>query len=224
MITLSGFNAARGAPQITYSLFADDSIIFLKASYKNAVNLRVLLDKFYDWTEQRINDSKSTLLTSSNLGRSFTRGMTNALRVQVFTNPGKYLGIPLQWGIISEKTFSEIVEKVGNRMQGCKSRNLSLDGRFTKITSTIDPVTYHVMSMVKLPKGLISKIDKYRRNFLWGGDKDKISIHNVKWSTVCNSKDLGGIGIKDLELSNLAFLPEWPGKCIIIVIAPWLNC
>ncbi|XP_026385175.1 uncharacterized protein LOC113280813 [Papaver somniferum] len=36
----------------------------------------------------KINKSKSTLLTYANLGRSFTRGMANALGVQVAVNPG----------------------------------------------------------------------------------------------------------------------------------------
>lgn len=88
---------------ITHSLFADYSIIFLQANYMNALNLKALLDKFCSWTVQRINVNKSTLLTSANLGRSFTKGMANALQVQMATSPGKYLGIPLQWGRISEK-------------------------------------------------------------------------------------------------------------------------
>lgn len=43
---ISGFSMARGAPIVSHALYADNIIIFLKATYRNACNLRNLLDKF----------------------------------------------------------------------------------------------------------------------------------------------------------------------------------
>ncbi|XP_026429515.1 uncharacterized protein LOC113325863 [Papaver somniferum] len=127
--SLSGFTVARGAPMVTHSLFADDNIIFLKANYKNALNLKYLIDKFCLWTGQQINKSKSTLLTSANLGRSFTKGMANALGVQVAASPGKYLGIPLQWGRVSEKTYFDIVEKASDLWNANHTKGASVSWR-----------------------------------------------------------------------------------------------
>ncbi|XP_026449746.1 uncharacterized protein LOC113349916 isoform X2 [Papaver somniferum] len=53
---------------------------FFIANYMNALNLKALLDKFCSWTVQRINVNKSTLLTSANLGRSFTKGIRGVIR------------------------------------------------------------------------------------------------------------------------------------------------
>ncbi|XP_026429615.1 uncharacterized protein LOC113326017 [Papaver somniferum] len=85
---MRGFIVAKGAPMINHYLYADDSIIFLKENYKNACNLRQILDKFSCWSGQVVSDVKSTLLTSSNLSRSFTMGMAKALRVQIAKTPG----------------------------------------------------------------------------------------------------------------------------------------
>lgn len=93
-------------------------------------------------------------------------------------------------------------------MQGWKYRSLSIDGRFTLSSACIGPVSYHVMSVVKLPKTLLSKLDKYMRNFFWGGDNDRRSMHNVNWPTVSMTKDLGGVNVRDLEISNLSVLAK----------------
>ncbi|XP_026451117.1 uncharacterized protein LOC113351325 [Papaver somniferum] len=195
---LQGFTVAKGAPMIAHSMYADDSIIFLKANYNNACNLRQILEKFSRWYGQVISDAKSTLLTSSNLGRSFTMGMARALKVQVASTPGKYSGIPLQWGRLSENTFHDLLENLSNRMIGWKSKSLNIAGRSVLIKSVLDHVWNHVMAILKLPKGLVNKIDKFRRNFLCGGDKGSRKMHNVNWSTVCSPIVQGGLGIRDL--------------------------
>ncbi|XP_026422703.1 uncharacterized protein LOC113318700 isoform X1 [Papaver somniferum] len=203
-----GFTVARGAPMITHSLYEDDNIIFLKANYKNACNLRYILDKFSKWSGQVVSDAKSTLLTSNNLGRSFTMSMAKALRVQVAETPGKYLGIPLQWGRVSEKTFADLLEKLSNKMVGWKSKSLNIAGRTILIKSVLDTVSNHVMSMLKFPKGLVNKIDKFRRDFLWGGDKDSRKMHNINWLTVCSPVVNGGLGVRDLDFDNMALLAK----------------
>lgn len=203
---ITGISIVRGAPVISHSLYADDCIIFLKATYKNACNLRKILDIFCRWSGQVISEPKSTLLTSENLGKSFSRGMANALKVQLAKNPGKYLGIPLQWGRISEKTYSEMTEKMINKLQGWKTKNLNIAGRTTLLKSVLDPISNHMMSMFKLTKGLISRLNRYKKNFLRGGDKDRKGLHKIKWSRVCTPMEYGGLRIRDLELNNLSLL------------------
>ncbi|XP_026445863.1 uncharacterized protein LOC113346321 [Papaver somniferum] len=135
------------------------------------------------WSGQRISDTKSTLLTYANLGRIFSRGMAASLKVQVTQDPA-------------------------NRMQGWKSKTLNMAGISTLIRSVLDPVSNHVMSMLKIPKGLLNRLNKYKKNFLCGGDKDKRTLHKLRWIKVCFPIEYGEIGIRDLELNNLALLAK----------------
>lgn len=87
--SIDGFSIDRGYSKITNSLYAEDSIIFVKANHKNACNLRQILDKFCSWSGQIVSEAKYTFITSNNLGISFTKGMARALNVQVSKEPGK---------------------------------------------------------------------------------------------------------------------------------------
>jgi hypothetical protein len=61
-------------------------------------------------------------------------------------------------------------------------------------------VAYHA-TVFDLPKWLIKKIDKFKRNFFWKGEEGKGNndrICLVKWGMVCIPKELGGLKIMDL--------------------------
>ncbi|XP_026458440.1 uncharacterized protein LOC113358945 [Papaver somniferum] len=174
------------------------------------------------WSWQNISDVKSTLLTSANLGRSFSKGTTRPLKVQVAKDPGG-LGrilvmlsqpcLPLQiWGEAFLKERQDHLRFKWQRIQGWKSKTLNPTGRTTLIKSMLDLVSNHIMCMLKLPKILITKIDGDKRNVCVGGgggrDKDKRSINKVGLEKVCRPLDFGGLGVRDLELNNLALLAK----------------
>jgi hypothetical protein len=63
-----------------------------------------------------------------------------------------------------------------------------------------------------LPKWLIKKIDKLRRNFFWKGEEvkgNKGGMCLVKWDIVCRQKELGGLGIHDLSMFGRALCQRW---------------
>lgn len=86
--------------------------------------------------------------------------MSKALGVHVAKTQGKYLDIPLQWGRVSKKTYSELLEKFSNRMVGQKTKCSNVAGINALIESVLDHVLNHVMPMLKLLEGLVNKIDK----------------------------------------------------------------
>ncbi|CAL5211702.1 unnamed protein product [Lathyrus oleraceus] len=60
------------------------------------------------------------------------------------------------------------------------------------------------------------------RRFLWGGVKGEFKIVWVKWMDVCKPNKLGGLGVCDLRLINLALLGKW--KWRLLLGASGISC
>ncbi|RVX22344.1 putative ribonuclease H protein [Vitis vinifera] len=65
------------------------------------------------------------------------------------------------------------------------------------------------MSIFRMPKVVVRRIEKVQRDFLWGGGNMERKVHLVKWEVVCTDKDKGGLGLRKLALLNKALLGKW---------------
>ena len=63
------------------------------------------------------------------------------------------------------------------------------------------------MSSLLLPQGTLDALDRRRRAFLWSGE-DHVSGAQclVSWEQVCQTKEQGGLGVKDLAMQNKCLL------------------
>ena len=53
------------------------------------------------------------------------------------------------------------------------------------------------------------KLISIQRNFLWGGEEDRMKIVWVSWNQICCPQNHGGLGVKDIRLFNNALLGKW---------------
>lgn len=51
-----------------------------------------------------------------------------------------------------------------------------------------------------LPVGVAKRLEKLRKDFLWGGMGEEFKFHLVSWKVFCNLICSEGLGIKDLLL------------------------
>ena len=56
------------------------------------------------------------------------------------------------------------------------------------------------MSLVWIPKSILEKTRKICANFLWSGRKEQLVLPRVKWVQIVMPKDMGGWGIKNINL------------------------
>ena len=105
-----------------------------------------------------------------------------------------------------------LLDKIGNRLPGWKGEMLSSAGRETLVKSVLTSQPIYHLTVFPTQKWLIKQIDRMRRSFLWRGDEpEKVNGGHclVRWPSMCTPKDLGGLGILDLERLARALRLGW---------------
>ncbi|PKU67297.1 putative mitochondrial protein [Dendrobium catenatum] len=124
-----------GSSSITHLLYADDLLVFGKATVTNAINLQNLLHQFACSSGLYVNPSKSAILFSN--GCRITSEICSILHIDKSTNPIKYLGIPIFYRKLRASDFQPLILKISNSLDGWKAKTLSLAGRVQFIKFTI---------------------------------------------------------------------------------------
>ena len=68
------------------------------------------------------------------------------------------------------------------------------------------------MGFFLLAEGVHAKLDTSRARFFWEGTGLKRKYHLVKWTVVRRPKSLGGLGIINTRLQNIALMCKWIWK------------
>lgn len=119
---------------------------------------------------------------------------------------GKYLGVPIFHKRVGLNTFNYVIEKVKQRLSTWKSKTLSFAGRVTLAKSVVQANPTYVMQSSVLPRGTCDEVDKLCRQFIWGDEENHRTVHLIKWNTLCQPKEFGGLGLRSTRAANTAFI------------------
>ncbi|GKU98552.1 hypothetical protein SLEP1_g11544 [Rubroshorea leprosula] len=210
---LEGVEVGNKSFRISHLQYADDTILFGKATKENVWELKGILRAYELVSGLKINFNKSQLV-GIGVEDAWLNKMSWVLSCKIGVLPIKYLGITV--GGSSKRTafWKPLIEIFERKLASWRGRYLSLGGRITLINSVLSSLPVFWMSMYMIPKGTILLLDKIRRKFLWGGAEGGKKINWVKWENVCKEKQLGGLGVKDLRKFNLALLGKWWGRLV----------
>ncbi|KAJ1256155.1 hypothetical protein BS78_K076500 [Paspalum vaginatum] len=161
--------------------YADVTLILFRADLTDVQNLNALLDSFSEATGLRINYTKSTAVPMYVSGAALGT-MIQILGCKHEGFPQTYLGLPLSSTKLRLTAFSPVIAKSDRYLARWQANLLN-------------------------PMGVVSQLDQRRRSFLWTGE-DTLAKGNclAAWENVCNSKEDGGLGIKDLTIKNTCLL------------------
>jgi hypothetical protein len=203
---IHGIKVAPTAPAVNHLLFADDSLLFFKASTDGAREIKDVLEKYCKASGQRINMDKSSIFFSKGCPGVVKEGIKAVLDVQRETLSEKYLGMPSDVGRSKSGAFKYLKDRVWKKVLGWMEQLLSVGGKEILIKSVAQAVPTFSMSCFKLPRGLCDHINAMLRSFWWGSKGGKRSTCWVSWEKMTQPKYAGGLGFRDIELFNLALL------------------
>ncbi|GKU90798.1 hypothetical protein SLEP1_g4749 [Rubroshorea leprosula] len=210
---LEGVEVGNKSFSISHLQYADDTILFGKATEENVWAMKGILRAFELFSGLKINFNKSQLV-GLGMEDDWLNKMSWVMCCKKGALPIKYLGITVGGSCKRIAFWKPLVEIFERKLATWKGRYLSLGGRITLINSVLSSLPVFWMAMYVIPKGTIFLLDKIRRKFLWGGSEGGKRINWVNWENVCKEKHLGGLGVKDLRKFNLALLGKWWGRLV----------
>ena len=84
--------------------------------------------------------------------------------------PVKYLGLPLGAHHKALSMWDGVEERM-RRLALWKRHYLSKGERITLIKSTLVSIPIYQLSLFRMPKLVVKRLEKLQRDFLWGGGK-----------------------------------------------------
>jgi hypothetical protein len=196
-----------GRAGIQCLMFADDLLVFSRATSKSMEGLRDVLQEFHLTTGLSVNPSKSHAYFSK-LDRSSAQFLLDILHIQFGEFPVSYLGLPLTGSIWSSETKQKLYGKLQAKLKVWNSRHLSHPAKVQIVNTILLGITGYWSSAIVLPKNVYDEVTTICRNFLWGHQKGQRKVVPISWETLCFSKAAGGAGIRDPRLWGQALLSK----------------
>lgn len=173
---MGGIVVSRGGPKLSHLFFADDSLIFCKASMEECNELQKILQVYKDALGQQLNQAKTSLFFSSNTPREIQEEINNRFGAQVIKQHEKYLGLPSLVGKNKRNTFNDIKDKLRKKLAGWKDKLLSKASKEILIKAVAQPIPTYTMSYFKLPDSLCEELTSMIRNFWWGQKQEEKKV------------------------------------------------
>ncbi|KAL5759510.1 hypothetical protein ACOSQ2_018348 [Xanthoceras sorbifolium] len=189
-----GFKCCRGSPVVSHLFFADDSILFSRASVECCGEIKELLGIYERGSGQLVNLQKTSVTFSPNVVDGLRGDILVELGLNVCNSHDRYLGLPTL--------------RVWNKVRGWNGNLFSLGGKEILIKAVAQAIPTYTMSIFQIPAGLCRELGALISRFWWGSKEGKRKISWLSWEKMCLPKACGGLGFKDLSAFNQALLAK----------------
>lgn len=173
---------------ITHLLFADDGLVFTKASSEGCKNLKSIFDCYASASGQIFNYNKSFMFFSSNVQAGLVDNIKRIFQLNVVFKHEKYLCLPSMVGRKKINFLNDIKLRILNKLLSWQNNFFSSEGKEVLINAVAQAIPAYTMSVFKTPLCVSEDIHKAIARFWWTSKTDHRSIHQTKWEQLCRAK------------------------------------
>jgi preprotein translocase subunit SecA len=155
---IQGIKVCQGTASVTHLLFADDSLILMKADATNVQKLQEILELYEACSGQKVNKDKSSIMFSRNVPSHRREELKQRLQLSTEARTEKYLGLPIYIGRSKQKPFEFLKEKIWKRIQGWREKLLSLASKEILIKAVAQAIPTYAMACFDLTKSFCDQV------------------------------------------------------------------
>jgi hypothetical protein len=148
----------RNAPGISHLLFADDSLLFFKATPQEAGRVKQVIEEYASSTGQLINPAKCSIFFGDSCPNATREAVKEVLHVQHEAFDAKYLGLPTPHGRMNKEKFESLRSSLAKSLMEWGDNHLTQAAKEVFIKSIAQALPIYIMGVFKLPFGLCDEL------------------------------------------------------------------
>ncbi|XP_075087578.1 uncharacterized protein LOC142169594 [Nicotiana tabacum] len=205
-----GFGMPEWSDPLNHLAYADDTIIFASAHPASLSKIMAVLGNYEKISGQMINKDKSSYYMHSKVANGLFQAVGAITGFSRGKFPFTYLGCPIFYTRRRKGYYEDLIKKVKAKLHSWKGKLLSFGGKATLISSVLQRMPIHMLSVLDPPNNILEHLHKTFSRFFWSTKEEGRSRHWASWQNLCLPKEEGGLGFRSLhDVSRALFANLW---------------